>query len=186
MNRYDELTGIQMDLLENGVIDLVGDVDFRMFRYVREALMRSLAKSIYPPLKIIITSEGGSVEAGLSIYDALKSYPAPTIGIINSCANSMASIILQACDIRRCLEHAKILIHNPHIIKLKWGEKENSRKLKERFDRLDNDRERMLRIWSECSGQSRKKIATICAKDKSLTAEEALKLNLIDEITNEL
>jgi ATP-dependent Clp protease protease subunit len=118
MKRYDELTQIQLDLLQNGIIDLVGEVDFEMLKYVREALMRLLAKPICQPLKLLISSDGGSVKEGLSIYDAIKSYPAPTVGIVCRAADSMAAIILQACDTRRCMEHATVLIHNPNIRRL--------------------------------------------------------------------
>lgn len=186
MNRYNELNEVQHGLMGNKTIDLIGEVDHSMVLYVREVLMRSLANGEksgkFQPLKIVISSGGGTIIDGLNIYDDIVNYPGHVTGITNGMAASMAAIILQACDWRQSMEYSLIQIHNPKLKVITWDELKNKKKLAKKIEILDGHRKRMLRIWSEASGQPFKKIATICAKDEPMTAQEARKLGLIDEI----
>lgn len=111
---YDSLSAVQADLLANArIIDLNGDVDRRMFDYVREAIVRLKAEGC-PDITVLITCPGGGCQMGLGIFDLLNNYPGKVTGEIFGFAKSMATIILQACDIRLAAEHSAILLHNPN------------------------------------------------------------------------
>lgn len=68
-------------------------------------------------ITLYIDSGGGEVQAGLDIYDMIKHSKAPVTGIVYRKANSMASVILQACVKRKAFENAEIIIHDISIRK---------------------------------------------------------------------
>lgn len=180
-----ELKPLQTQLLEREIIDLGGTVDKEMAAYVRIA-MAYLTTVDSPNIEIRITSNGGDVEYGLDIYDMIRLYPSQVTGTVFASADSIASIILQACEVRRCTQHSTILIHNISFkIKL-----ENCHltinslqaNCKEWLVRLKEWQKSMNEIYSRRTGRSIAEIKRQCKKDTSMLAKEALNFRLIDEI----
>ena len=175
MRDYNALSEMQTRLLANDIIDLVGNVDGDMAVYVREAILRAVSQPAarqnnWPELLFPITTNGGEITAGFDIYDLIKTYPGHTIGRVYAGAHSIGAIILQACDVRQCLPHAGILIHNPKNY-LSWDERNDPEKLQEKLNDLDRERQNILEILSQRIGQTIDKIAGLCAKAKNLTAQ---------------
>lgn len=181
MVRYDTLSDVQSDLLQQKIIDLPGEVDHDMFKYVREALMRLVAKDS-PDITIIISSKGGDCDMGLNIFDLVKSYPGKTTGLVYGFANSMGSIILQACDVRLAAKHALLLIHNPRTGYITWEEMADVKKLNERRKNLEITRDAIIQVYLNRTTKSRKQIETAMKQAKNLSAEESLEFGLIDGI----
>jgi len=181
MTRYDSLSEVQSNLLQKKIIDLAGEVDQDMFRYVREALIRLTAQD-YPEIEILISSKGGDCDIGLDIYDLILNYPGKTIGKAFGFANSMATVILQACDIRLAAKHAFLLIHNPRTSWVSWDELHGQKKLIEKIKFLDVSRSAMLNSYLDRTGRTRRQIEKAMRQAKNMTAEEALKFGLIDGI----
>ncbi len=153
---------------------LSGDVD--------EAMWIAFAKQISrvrptQPIIVNITSDGGDWYYGIAIYDWLKLHPSEVTIRVWGAAMSMATVILQAGDNRLIAPSAELMIHNVH------GGKDGSiQDIEEEVSNLNRLRDKMYEIYAEKSGKSvafwRKK----CQKDYYLTAEEALKLGLVDGI----
>ena len=173
----------QADLLEceTPTIDIVGEVNNKMFQYVRTAVMYLRSKG-NPDIDVVITSPGGSVEAGLDIYDLLRLYKGNTVATVHDMAASMGALILQACDERRCAIHSGILIHHILTDKVSLDVLRSEKRLKKMIDSMEEKQARKYQVLAERTGKSVSNIRRECAKNKTMTAEEALKFGLIDSI----
>lgn len=83
-------------------------------------------------LTIYINSGGGDVFAGIGIYNIIRRHKGYTVGIVEGIAASIASVILMACDERRVLTGAQVMIHKP--LTMSWGNADDFLKIIERLD----------------------------------------------------
>ena len=180
-----QLSAIQAALLDKRTLDLNGRIEGDMVMYVREALMM-LTGLGSPEIEVRISSSGGNCHAGFDIYDLLRLYKGKKTGVVVCYSRSMAVIILQACDIRCCARHAKILIHHPSArdnreepLNIDFLSTEKSvRKL---VSDMRRDQNRIYQVLKRC-GQTAKAIRRVCLKDEDMSAEEAKEFGLIDKI----
>ncbi len=179
--RHYSLSRVQADLLKKNIIDLQGDVDGDMVLYVHDALAELIAKGS-PNIDVLISSGGGKVLAGLDICDLLRFYKGKKTGIILCYAKSMAAIILQVCDKRLCAKHARVLIHHINGGSFTLDQLRSKKTMKAIKRGMERDQAQLYSILAEKTGQSRKKIVKACRKDRDMSAREALKFGLIDEI----
>lgn len=129
---------------------------------------------------LYINSPGGSVTAGLAIYDTMK-YVKPNVSTICvGMAASMGAVLLAggAKGKRNCLPHAKIMIHQPWVGGLQGQTSDIEIHAKEMIKTRDS----LYNILSEHTGKTSEQIAKDCDRDYFLTAEEAKEYNLIDNI----
>ncbi|MDP3645756.1 MAG: ATP-dependent Clp protease proteolytic subunit, partial [bacterium] len=131
-----------------------------------------------------IRSEGGEIAAGLDIYDEIRLYRGETRGIVMGFAQSMGAIILQACTHRVAARHAEVLIHNNTMIR-----QLTDRDVRRRGDPLADVRRDLLLlrhstddIFVRSTGRTKKEIRAQCKLGRPMTAEEALKFGLLDEL----
>ena len=181
MWRYVHIDETRQGLLENGIIDLSGDVDEDMAMYVREALI-ILATKGNPDIKIIITSNGGNVKIGFNIYDMIRNYPGRITGEVNAFCRSIAMVILQACRRRTAMSNASLKIHNVKQEDVSLNDLRNKKKLAALIASLEWDQNRINSLYSQHSGQSLRSINRLSNADRDMKVEEALALGLIDEI----
>lgn len=180
MNTY-ELTETHLKLLDKNTIDIYGEIDDNTALYVRSSLTILFSKGA-PDLIVMITSDGGSADLGLQIYDMLRLYPSKKVGKVIGMARSMAAIILQACDQRQCADNACILIHNVNLGEISSDALTNPRIFKSVTKDIKQINDRLHKILSERTRKSKKEINQICKRNYDITADEALKLGLIDTI----
>ncbi len=181
MWKCEHLDDVALSLIEQNIIDLAGEVDDDMWDHVREALLRLRAKGS-PDITIQISSIGGNVDAGLSIYDALRLYPGKTTGVVLGQAASMGAIVLQACNVRKCSIHSAILIHHVATEKVSIDILRDPKKLKLLLESGERKQAHLYTILCARAGKGVKRIRKACGRDKYMTAEEALNFGLIDEI----
>ena len=181
MWRYNNLSEVQLALLNKNIIDLQGNIDSDMALYIREAITRLIAKGS-PNITLRITSDGGNVRIGLDIYDLLEDYPGEITGFVIGFARSMAAIILQVCNNRIASKHSHILIHHINRGKITFDEIKNKQKLITIKKEMDNDQELLYDILIKKISKSRKTIIKACSKDKDMSTKAALKFGLIDKI----
>lgn len=182
MWRYNFLSESQVSLLKKGIIDLGGEVDEEMARYVREALVLLYARAESTDVRVLITSKGGSVDYGLDIYDALRLYPGKKTGIVHGYAMSMGSLILQACDTRLCTEHAHVLIHHISRRSVSLDTMRSRKKIEEEKQELEAQQQCLYKILSARTNKSIAEIRRCCVRDTPMTAKEALEFGLIDKV----
>jgi ATP-dependent Clp protease protease subunit len=182
--RREDLKPEQRELLERGIIDISDKVEGSLLPYVKDAIGLCIMQAEPVPLIVRITSPGGECTTGFGTYDLIRTYPGKTTGVALGTCSSMATVILQACDVRQCGRYTHFLAHNPkfnptgvtekNLADPKWAERE--------LASLKRDRERIERIFAERSGQSIAYIRRLLAPDRPIHAEEALEHKLIDEI----
>uniref|UniRef100_A0A7V2ZJK3 ATP-dependent Clp protease proteolytic subunit n=1 Tax=Ignavibacterium album TaxID=591197 RepID=A0A7V2ZJK3_9BACT len=131
-------------------------------------------------IHIYINSPGGSVTAGLAIYDTMRFIKPDVSTICVGMAASMAAILLAGGTKgkRFALPHSKILIHQPWTQGIGGQVTDVEIHAKEML----KTRETLYNILSEHTGKPYEQIAKDCERDYFLTAQEAKDYNLIDDI----
>lgn len=131
-------------------------------------------------IHIYINSPGGSVTAGLAIYDTMRFIKPDVSTICVGMAASMAAILLAGGTKgkRFALPHSKILIHQPWTQGIGGQVTDVEIHAKEML----KTRETLYNILAEHTGKSYEQIAKDCERDYFLTAQEAKDYKLIDDI----
>jgi len=180
---HDSLDRLHMDLLAKRIIAVEGDIDDRMGMYVHEAILRLMAVGS-PPIKVLITSNGGSVFVGLAIYDLLRTYSGKSTGCIFGFAKSMGVIILQGCDERLCARHSLATIHHVSQREVNLDVLRDEERLTKVREELEADQARLYKILSDRTGRSEEEVRVKCEVGRDLSSEEALEFGLIDKIVH--
>lgn len=184
------LRDLQLGLLEKGVIDLDGVVDMDMHDYVRECMTRLILQD-NPPISIRITSQGGSVIAGLHIYDLLRLYPNLKTATVFGTARSIAVIVLQACEKREAARNSTFLLHYVRQDMISLHHFEDVAKMSKIKSSLHDAQNKIISILEERTKKPREYILKLCdrgeldsswSRDDEFTAEQALDAGLIDTI----
>ena len=131
-------------------------------------------------IHLYINSPGGSVTAGLAIYDTMK-YIKPAVSTICvGMAASMGAVLLAggANGKRNSLPHAKIMIHQPWVGGLQGQTSDIEIHAKE----MVKTRDTLYSILAEHTGKTNEQLTKDCDRDYFLTADEAKEYNLIDNI----
>lgn len=130
-------------------------------------------------IQIYINSGGGSVSAGLGIYDTMQLIGADVATICTGMAASMAAVLLTAGaqGKRSALPHSRIMIHQPM-----GGAEGQAADMEITVREIIKLRNELYKIISDHSGQSVKKIEKDADRDYWMTSDEAVKYGLIDEV----
>ena len=130
-------------------------------------------------IQVFINSPGGSVIAGLGIYDTMQ-YVAPDIGTIcTGLAASMGAVLLAAGaeSKRTCLPHSRVMIHQPL-----GGMKGQVSDMEIYYKLVKEQQKALYNILVKHTGQEYDKIVVDCDRDNWMTAEEAKEYGLVDEV----
>ncbi|OIO31814.1 hypothetical protein AUJ44_03935 [Candidatus Nomurabacteria bacterium CG1_02_47_685] len=178
-------------LLRSRIIVLNGNIDERTANYVAEALLR--LKHGGDEATLYIKSSGGNVRDGLDIYDTVSMSGVPVVGVVVGSANSMASVVLQACRLRMIARHAEIVIHNStaniRIISRmnESGTVElDQARVIENIDYVLQRLRRIYTIFTQRTGRSLAEIVAAMNAERSFSAEEAVAFGLVDEVADEM
>ena len=167
-------------LLRERIIFLGTAIDDHVASLTIAQLIFLEAEDSEKDINLYINSPGGSVTAGLAIYDTMK-YIKPNVATICvGMAASMGAILLAggADGKRTSLPNSKILIHQPWIGGLQGQTSDIEIHAKEMLKTRDT----LYRILAEHTGKSIEQITHDCDRDYFLTAEEAKDYKLIDNI----
>ena len=131
-------------------------------------------------INLYVNSPGGSVTAGLAIYDTMKYIKPDVATICVGMAASMGAILLAggAAGKRTALPNAKIMIHQPWVGGLQGQTTDIEIHAKE----MIKTRETLYKILVEHTGKTMEQITKDCDRDYFLSAEEAKQYKLIDNI----
>ena len=132
-------------------------------------------------ITLYMSTPGGSISAGMAVYDAMKLIKAPVKVVVVGIAMSMGSILLSAAPKGRrfLFPSARVMIHQPLIM----GEMSGTAVDMHILERM---REELNKILAEASGQPLEKIAADTDRDFFMTAQEAVDYGLADGIITEL
>lgn len=130
-------------------------------------------------IRIYINSPGGSVYAGLGIYDTMQYIKPEVATVCTGMAASMAAVLLAAGEKKKrfALQHSRVMIHQPM-----GGAQGQAKDIEITAREILKLKDELYRILSNHSGQSIKKVSEDADRDFWMTSEEALKYGMIDEI----
>ena len=167
-------------LLRERIIFLGTAIDDHIASLTVAQLIFLEAEDAEKDIYLYINSPGGSVTAGLAIYDTMK-YIKPAVSTICvGMAASMGAVLLAggANGKRNSLPHAKILIHQPWVGGLQGQTSDIEIHAKE----MVKTRDTLYNILAEHTGKTIVQLTKDCDRDYFLTADEAKDYNLIDNI----
>ena len=130
-------------------------------------------------ITVHINSVGGSLYAGIAIYNRLKSLPANVTTINDGLAASAGSIIFQAGNTRKVNAGSNVMIHQ--AMGFLYGYY-NSKELKDAIKQLDAGNKAAVNIYAEASGRDADSIKALVDKETWMTGQEAVDNGFADEV----
>ncbi|MCX6721148.1 MAG: ATP-dependent Clp protease proteolytic subunit [Candidatus Staskawiczbacteria bacterium] len=166
-------------LLEERIIFLAGSVTDMNANVVIAQMLYLASKDPKRDIKLYINSPGGSVTAGLAIYDTMQYLKCPVSTICIGLTASMAAVILASGTKgkRFALPNAEILLHQ-----VAGGMQGQAADIEITAKQIVKMKEKLNKILAEHTGQPLNKITVDTDRDFYLTSEEAKKYGLIDEV----
>lgn len=159
---------------------IVGGINEVVFAACHQALTYMTSLNTHP-VTITMASYGGEINAGLAIYDLIRETNKGTpvdIRVTGPCM-SMATIVLQSARKRLATPHANFMLHQ-----LRGSNEGDLGEQRDRHKHMEEVQDTLNNILSARTGMSVRAInKLIDRKDYFISAKEALKLNLIDKIT---
>lgn len=181
-NKGERSYDIYSRLLKDRIIFLGEEVDQASANVVVAELLFLEAEDPDKEIYLYINSPGGSITAGMAIYDTINYIKCPVSTICIGMAASMGAVLLASGTKgkRYATPNSEILIHQPLI--MGGGIQGQTTEIKIHADHMVKTREKLNKILSERTGQPLDVINRDTERDNYMTAEEALKYGLIDGI----
>ena len=166
-------------LLNDRIIFLSEEVNDTTASLIVAQLLYLEAQDPDKDIQFYINSPGGSVTAGMAIYDTMRYIKCDVATICVGMAASMGAFLLSAGTKgkRLALPNAEIMIHQPSA-----GTQGQITDMAIHMKRLQTIKERMNRIMSENTGRSIEEVTAACERDNFMSAQEAMEFGLIDKV----
>lgn len=178
-DRYDGKASMDLFslLLEERIIMINGEITFDNASLITAEILYLCAKDEKNPITIYINSPGGSVHAGLAIYDTMRKVDNTIITIGNGLCASMGAFLLASGDKRYALENTEIMIHQPL-----GGSEGQVSDMEITIKRLIYLKDKLNNLLAKHTKKSLEQIKIDTDRDYFLSAEEAKEYGIIDEI----
>ncbi|MBE5743243.1 MAG: ATP-dependent Clp endopeptidase proteolytic subunit ClpP [Clostridiales bacterium] len=178
-NKGERSYDIYSRLLEDRIIMLSGEIDDATANTIVAELIYLEAKDPDKDICLYINSPGGSVTAGLAIYDTMNYIKCDVSTICIGMAASMGAFLLSSGKKgkRFALPNSEIMIHQPL-----GGAQGQASDIKIQADHILKIKDKLNKILSENTGKSIKQVEKDTDRDNYLSAEDALEYGLIDKI----
>ena len=162
---------------------LTGEITSEVADAVISQILHLDAEDPDAEITMYIDSPGGSVTAGLSIYDVMQAVSADIHTVCVGTAASMAAVLFASGDRREILRHGEVMIHDPLV---SGGISGSALTVQDKSNRLMEKRKVLSSILAEHTGKSVKQIYKVTAKDTYFGAEEAVAFGLADSIVEKM
>ena len=166
-------------LLNDRIIFLSEEVNDTTASLIVAQLLYLEAQDPDKDIQFYINSPGGSVTAGMAIYDTMQYIKCDVATICVGMAASMGAFLLSAGTKgkRMALPNAEIMIHQPSA-----GTQGQITDMAIHMKRLETIKARMNRILAENTGKSVEEVTAACERDNFMTSEEAKEFGIIDRV----
>ncbi|MDQ3563263.1 MAG: ATP-dependent Clp endopeptidase proteolytic subunit ClpP [Pseudomonadota bacterium] len=177
--RGERAYDIYSRLLKERVVFLVGPVTDEVANVIVAQLLFLESENPDKDVHLYINSPGGSVSAGLAVYDTMQFIKPSVNTMCVGQAASMGALLLAggAKGKRHCLPHSRLMIHQPL-----GGFQGQASDIDIHAREILKARERLNQILARHTGQALKKIEADTERDNFMGAEEAKEYGLIDEV----
>ena len=181
-SRGERSYDIYSRLLKERVIFLVGAVEDNVANLIIAQLLYLESENPDKDINLYINSPGGSVTAGLAIYDTMQFIKPDVSTMCVGQAASMGALLLAGGEKgkRYCLPHSRVMIHQPL-----GGFQGQATDIDIHAREILQARERLNKIFSEHTGQTFDTIKNDTERDNFMSAIEAKQYGLIDEVLDE-
>ncbi len=178
-SRGERSYDIYSRLLEDRIIFLSGEIDDAVANTVVAQLIYLEAKDPQKDISLYINSPGGSVSAGLAIYDTMNYVKCDVSTICIGMAASMGAFLLSSGQKgkRYALPNSEIMIHQPL-----GGAQGQASDIKIAAEHILKTKKKLNKILAQNSGRSLQEIERDTDRDNYLSAQEALEYGLIDKV----
>ena len=166
-------------LLKDRIVFLSGQVEDEMANAVVAQLLFLEMDNPDADISLYINSPGGSVTAGMAIYDTMQYIKAPVRTVCVGLAASMGAFLLMAGEKgkRMALPNAEVMIHQPS-----GGAQGQATDVSIRAEWLIRTKKKMNQMMAEMTGQSVEKVTADAERDYFMSAQEALNYGIVDQI----
>lgn len=177
-----ELKAVAVDiysrLLMDRIIVLGSEINESIANTIMAQLVYLNSMDNKKPIQLYINSPGGSVVAGLQIYDTMQMIKAPVQTICTGLAASMAAVLLAGGEkgMRGALPNSSIMIHQPM-----GGCIGQATDIAITNERIQYYKKKLYTILADATGKSYDEIWNDCERDCWLSAAESVKYGLIDK-----
>ena len=178
-NRGERSYDIYSRLLKDRIIFLSGEIDDYTANLVVAQMLFLEIEDPDKEINLYINSPGGSVTAGMAIYDTMQYLRCPVSTLCIGMAASMGAFLLAAGakGMRRTLPNAEIMIHQPL-----GGAQGQASDIVIHAENILKIKKKMNQILAQRTGQPLEKVEQDTDRDHFLDAEEALAYGIVDEI----
>jgi ATP-dependent Clp protease protease subunit len=178
-SRGERAYDIYSRLLKERVIFIVGQVEDHMANLIVAQLLFLESDNPDKDIHLYINSPGGSVTAGMSIYDTMQFIKPDVSTLCVGQAASMGALLLAggAEEKRYCLPHSRVMIHQPA-----GGYQGQATDIDIHAREILNIREKLNEILARHTGQKVEKIAEDTERDRFMSSYEASEYGLIDKV----
>lgn len=166
-------------LLKERIIFLSGQVEDHMANLIVAQLLYLESVDQNKDIQLYINSPGGSVTSGLAIYDTMEYIKPDVSTIVVGMAASMGAFLLAggAKGKRFALPNAKVMIHQ-----VMGGATGQATDIKIQAEEILRIKDRLNTVLAEKTGQPKKKVEQDTERDYYMSAEEAKKYGLVDDV----
>lgn len=166
-------------LLKERIVFVVGPIDDNVANLVVAQLLFCESENADKDVQLYINSPGGSVTAGLAIYDTMQFINCEVSTLCIGQAASMGALLLAGGNKgkRYCLPNSRVMIHQPS-----GGSQGQASDIEIQAKEILYLRERMNEIMADHTGKTPEQIAIDTERDNFMTASQALEYGLIDQV----
>lgn len=180
-NRGERSYDIYSRLLKDRIIFLGTPIDDQVANVIIAQLLFLESDDPDKEINVYINSPGGSVSAGLGIYDAIQHIRCPVNTTVVGLAASMGALLLAAGTGKRyALPNARVMIHQPHTDRV--GGQVTDIEITAR--ELIKTKEQMAGILAKHTGQPIERVKEDTERDRWMSADEAKAYGLVDEVVH--
>ncbi len=178
-NRGERSYDIYSRLLKDRIIFLSGEIDDVTANLVVAQMLFLEMEDPDKEINLYINSPGGSVTAGMAIYDTMQYLRCPVSTLCIGMAASMGAFLLTAGakGMRRILSNAEVMIHQPL-----GGAQGQATDIAIHAEYIMKIKKKLNTILAQRTGQPLEKVEADTERDHFLSAEEALAYGIVDEI----
>lgn len=181
-SRGERSYDIYSRLLKDRIIMLGTPINDEVANIVIAQMLFLEADNPDKDIQLYINSPGGSVTAGLGIYDIMQFVKCDVATICIGLAASMGSLLLCAGTQgkRFILPHARVMVHQPHI--MGGGLSGQASDIEIHAREMINTKKRMTDLYVQHTGKPYSELDKMMDRDYFMSAEEAQKLGIVDQV----
>lgn len=167
------------EVTQNRTIRIIGEINDDTASYICSEI-RYLSRNSKEPLTLILNSPGGSISAGMAIYDTLNASGCEVTTVVEGMAASMAAFLATCAATkgrRFCQPNAEIMVHQPL-----GGVQGQASDITIAAAHINHSKQKMNKLFSDFTSLKEDDIKALTDRDTWLSAEDALKMGFVDHV----